>query len=349
MRLPAPAVATPGFCGGSSMSDELDVGAFINNGKVAEPNPLLAGLRTGSWLEEQTFAPLQWVVPPLFPEGFSLLIGAPKIGKSWLALSIALSVASGGYAFSQIKLGRPRPVLLLALEDSDRRLQDRIRKLDPHAPIPPLLSYLTRVEPTQVLTTVAAWLETIPAKATPLIILDTLGKVLPTAGFGESQYQRDYKVSGALKRICDNRPGTAVLGLHHNRKSMSDDFVEAVSGTHGLAGAADTVVVIKRQRNETAAQLLVTGRDVEEAEYAMRIHDGTTWGIDGTDLLIAAERAETAKATMNLGDRSADIVRFVSEHPEGVSGREVADAIGMGSTRPGFLWVVLFHRTGSSA
>ena len=48
-----------------------------------------------------------------------------------------------------------------------------------------------------MLTTVAAWLETLsPSAALRSIILDTLGKVLPTAGFGESQYQRDYKVSG---------------------------------------------------------------------------------------------------------------------------------------------------------
>ena len=119
-----------------------------------------------------------------------------------------------------------------------------------------------------------------------------------------------------------------MLGLHHNRKSMSEDFVEAVSGTHGLAGAADTVVVIKRQRNETAAHLLVTGRDVEEAEYGMRIHDGTTWGIDGPDLLIAAERAETARATMNLGIGRPRLF-ICAAHPEGIGASAVADEIGM--------------------
>ena len=62
MRRGCPGLFGPmlGCFGGSLMNDDLGIGAFINNGKVAEPNPLLVGLRTGSWLEEQTLAPLQW-------------------------------------------------------------------------------------------------------------------------------------------------------------------------------------------------------------------------------------------------------------------------------------------------
>jgi RecA-family ATPase len=299
------------------------------NGHSLAPSPLLAGMRSGSWLDEQRFSPLQWMVPSLFPEGFSMLVGAPKIGKSWLTLSIALAKAAGGYIFGHIKVGRPQPVLLLALEDSDRRLQDRIRKLMPEAPIPPLLSYMTRVNPDEVLATIWAWLQTVPATAKPLIILDTLGKVMPVALRGETQYQRDYKVSGALKAICDSRPGTGVIGVHHDRKSSAEDFVETVSGTHGLAGAADTIVVIKRPRNQTEGVLKVTGRDVEEAEYAMQIRGGTTWDLVGNDLIIAAERAETVLATENLSDKSAEMVRFVSEHPEGVDAHQVAEVVGM--------------------
>ena len=36
-----------------------------------------------------------WAVPGMLPVGFSLLAGAPKIGKSWLALQIAQAVSSG--------------------------------------------------------------------------------------------------------------------------------------------------------------------------------------------------------------------------------------------------------------
>jgi AAA domain len=70
-----------------------------------EPNPLLAGLRTGSWLDAQVFPPLSYVVPGLIPEGLSLLVGAPKIGKSWLSLAVALAAASGGCVLGPVKVG----------------------------------------------------------------------------------------------------------------------------------------------------------------------------------------------------------------------------------------------------
>jgi hypothetical protein len=77
--------------------------------------------------------PLSYVVPGLIPGGLSLLVGSPKIGKSWDSLAIALAAATGGRALGHVKVGPPRPVLLLALEDGDRRLQDCIRKLIPES------------------------------------------------------------------------------------------------------------------------------------------------------------------------------------------------------------------------
>jgi RecA-family ATPase len=55
-------------------------------------------------------------VPGIVCEGLSLLAGPPKVGKSWLSLDLALSVAGGGKAFGAIPV-QPGPVLYLALED----------------------------------------------------------------------------------------------------------------------------------------------------------------------------------------------------------------------------------------
>jgi len=109
-----------------------------------EPSELLATLRDGAWLDAQEFPPLTYAVPGVIPEGSVLLVGAPKIGKSWLVLTIALAAAAGGQALS-IQVPK-RPVFYLALEDGDRRLQDRCRKLLRGDPIPRDFEYLTRVE-----------------------------------------------------------------------------------------------------------------------------------------------------------------------------------------------------------
>jgi RecA-family ATPase len=114
------------------------------SGILYEPDPLLAGLRDGAWLDRQEFPPLAYALPGVIPEGSVLLVGPPKIGKSWFVLTVALAAATGGRALS-IAIPR-RPVLYLALEDGDRRIQDRCRKLLRGDPIPREFEYLTRFE-----------------------------------------------------------------------------------------------------------------------------------------------------------------------------------------------------------
>jgi AAA domain len=292
-------------------------------------SPLLAGIKTADWLGAQIIPPLRWVIPEIIPEGYTLLVGAPKIGKSWLSMSIALAVASGGYMFGTIYCGRPRPVLLLALEDSDRRLQSRIRKLEPQNPDwPPALHYITNVDNGYIAPIIEEWLTTIPTDQQPLIILDTIGKVIPPALMGESQYQRDYRFSSRLQAIASQRPGMALIGLHHDRKANTDDFVESISGTNGIAGAADTILLINRPRTEAEGLLKITGRDVEENEYGVKLIDGT-WTLLGNNLYESIKAARTVHATVGLGEQSAEVVEFVADHPDGVRAGEVADAIGM--------------------
>ena len=289
---------------------------------------LLAALRNGAWLDAQVFPPLAYAVPGLVPEGSVLLVGAPKIGKSWLVLAVALAVAEGGRALG-IEVPK-RPVLYLALEDGHRRLQDRCRRLLVGEKIPPEFQYLTMIEPNRVGDTIAAWIHW-HQEPPPLIILDTLGKVLPPALNNETTYQRDYRVGTALKRIVDSSPGATLLVNHHDRKANADDFVDAVSGTHGLAGAADTIIVLARNRQEAAGLVKVTGRDVAEGEYAVTFKDGAVWELDGHDLETAREKAQKVRATTRAnaaaGDRMLDVVLYAYEHPEGVRRGDVAKAL----------------------
>lgn len=287
---------------------------------------LLSGVRTGEWLHGQTFPPLKYAVDGLLPEGFSLLIGPPKAGKSWLTLDLLLAISSGGVAVGKIRLGKAQRVLYLALEDGDRRMQDRCRTLLGDDEIPPLFHYLTKVEAGMAMHTIAAFLRRYPDTA--LVVVDTLGKIMPPSQMGESAYQRDYRVAGTLKRAADAYPGLAVMAIHHDRKAASEDFIDSVSGTHGLAGAADTIIVLARKRQASEAVLKVTGRDVPEAEYAMTMTDGL-WVLDGIDLAEAAETAQKREEAGRLGDTSVNIISFVRQHgPEGVQARAVTDKFG---------------------
>src|SRR5262249_58141949 len=64
----------------------------------------------------------RWAVEGILPEGVTVLAGKPKLGKSWLALNVALAVAGGGVALGAVRV-EGGLVLYLALEDTRRRLQ----------------------------------------------------------------------------------------------------------------------------------------------------------------------------------------------------------------------------------
>lgn len=310
-----------------------DAEVAANDGRVLSGPGLLQGLRSGDWLDAQTFPPLRYAVPGLVPEGFTLNVGPPKIGKSWEILDLALSIAAGGRALGHLEVGEPRPVLVLALEDGDRRLQDRCRKLLQGGDvIPKRLHYMTRIEPGYVLDTVQAWLD-MYGDEEPVVFLDTLGKVMPPALMGESAYQRDYRIGSALKRLADDHDGCSVVVNHHDRKAGSDDFVDSVSGTHGLAGAADTITVLCRPRHESEGTIQVTGRDVPENEYAVSFVDGCQWVLSGGTLEAAATRAERVRNASGLGDRSLDVLDLVNAQPNGITPKAVAEKLDIPDAR----------------
>jgi ribosomal protein S25 len=74
-------------------------------------------------------------------------------------------------------------------------------------------------------------------------------------------------------------PGCSLLFVHHTKKADEGDFLQALSGTNGLAGAADTIIVLKRDRLSKDATLSITSREMEEAEHHLNFNDKAVWTI----------------------------------------------------------------------
>jgi hypothetical protein len=208
----------------------------------------------------------------------------------------------------QWKLGLHR-----ALEDNPRRLQGRILKVLDGAPAPAGL-YLPTACPNLSAggaDMIRAWLDTHPDAR--MVVIDVFAKVRGQAA-GSNAYSDDYRAAGLAKAIADEY-GIAVVLVHHTRKMAADDFLEELSGTNGIAGAADTIHVLSRSRHEADAVLKTTGRDVEEAERALSFDPATgTWS-----LLEGSAVEHTVHST------SATILRYVRGH-QGATPREIADA-----------------------
>lgn len=273
--------------------------------------------RRSSWtaaeLMAMEFPEPRWAVPGLIAEGVTVLAGAPKVGKSWLSLGLGLSVASGGHALGRIEVS-PGPVLYLALEDTPRRLQTRMMAMLGRSPAPDTLTLATQCPalPDGGDDHIARWIDRNPGAR--LVVIDVFTKVRGQSQSG-SQYEADYAAVGRAKTLADNH-GIACVLVHHVRKAGAEDFLESVSGTNGLAGAADAILVLKRARGQADAVLHVTGRDVNEHEYALAFEPNTgTWRM-----------LEGPVGDHTLPDTRAAILRHVRDNA-GRKPKDIADAI----------------------
>lgn len=207
------------------------------------------------------------VVPGIVAEGCNLLVSRPKLGKSWFAYDLAIAIASGGkFLGHEIEQG---DVLYLALEDNKRRLKNRLAKLLGDAPPPERLTLATawpRMDEGGI-EEIQKWIDA--ADDPRLVIVDTLAKVKKRATGQSNAYADDYADIGQLKELADENE-FAMLLIHHVRKAPSDDILDDVSGTIGITGAADTILLLKRERGQHDALLHVTGRDVDEREIGLK-------------------------------------------------------------------------------
>ena len=261
-------------------------------GRVVRVDPF-AKAWTADQLMAAQFPPPKWAVPGLIPEGLSILAGAPKAGKSWLSLNLALGIAAGTPVLGEIETD-PGPVLYLALEDTPRRLQNRMGKILGPNPAPRDLTLLTECPtlPAGGVDAIAGWLTAHPAAR--LVVIDVFAKMRGASPPGVNPYDADYAAMGRAKRLADDF-GVAVVLVHHLRKMGAEDFTAELSGTNGVAGAADTIMSLKRPRGEADGVLHITGRDVDEAERAMRFDpERGAWTLLGgpaVDHTIGATRA----------------------------------------------------------
>ena len=192
-----------------------------------------------------------------------------------MAYNLAVAVASGGLALGKYPT-MAGSVWYLALEDGERRAQDRLALQEAQmGPLPDVA--LDRLEFTLwdaprlgegLEDDIRTWIETTPEAR--LCIIDILEKVRPPRKLGGSTYAEDYTATSSLTRLAEEH-NVAILILHHSNKSNPADFRDSASGAMSLVGGADNFWSLSRQPMSEDATLKITGRDIpHEYDLAMQ-------------------------------------------------------------------------------
>lgn len=282
-----------------------------------EPNGHAPLIITAAELMDKDFEPIHWAVPDILPAGVSILAAKPKIGKSWLAYGLCVAVASGGMALGA-KLVEKGEALYLALEDNQRRLKKRLKVMLGGDTAPTGLHLATEWSNwddggVQQLDT---WLGNHPDAR--LVVIDTLKKVRPRRNGNRNVYDVDYEALEPLLPVAAEH-NVAILVIHHSNKMVDPtDPFDVISGSTGLTGGVDGVLVLSRERGTADAFLYVDGRDVEEqSELAL------TWSPDNASWTLAGNAEE-----YRLNKERAELIKLLTSADEPMGPKDVADAIG---------------------
>ena len=224
----------------------------------------------GRTLMDRPLEPPNFVVDTLISQGLHILAGSPKVGKSWLALWLAVTVAKGELVWGMsVKRGT---TLYLCLEDSVLRIQNRLFEITEDAP--DSVHFCMECAPIgqglegQVETFLAVHPDTV------LVIIDTLQMVRPVH---DATYANDYRDLSVLKRLADKH-GIAILLIHHLRKEKADDVFHRISGTTAISGAVDSsFTLVEERRGSGRAKLSCVGRDIEYRELELQRGSENVW------------------------------------------------------------------------
>ena len=232
-------------------------------------------IMTASALWIMEFKPIRMLVTPILPEGVTLLVSAPKIGKTRFAAQLGVALTSGGYALNHPDtIVNKTSVLFMALESGNRRAQKDLKQM---IESPPdglfIVTEWPRLNEGGAVA-LEEWLDDHPE--CQLVIIDTVAKIRDRNHGGNGfMYTADYEAGAAIKAIADKR-GISMLLLHHANKMNDDgkDLMDTVSGSTGVTGSVDHILFLKRNRLEPDGLMTLISRDFEDRQFAMTFTDG---------------------------------------------------------------------------
>jgi hypothetical protein len=287
-----------------------------------------------------------WAVPGILPVGLGILAGAPKVGKSWLALQIAQAVAAGGVVLGQkVEQG---PVFYLALEDSGRRLKDRMNKQS--WPLGLDVDYFTIgdfLENVGYLNS-GGWdrlARQIYLRHYRLVVVDTLSRAIT----GDQNDVAVMTIGLTPIQEIAHKCNCAILFNDHHKKLKGEalDVITDILGSTAKGAIADTILGLYRERGKSSAKLSIIGREVEETclEVYMDRETGC-WQLNTANDYVLAHHSDLLEVLRKLKGRagSSEIAKAVDRN-RGTVHKQMSQLEGLDKVKKeGKEWVLLDHK-----
>lgn len=268
---------------------------------IAKPQPVRTlAIVNAQTIQETEYSEPIFVVEKILHEGATIVASRPKFGKSWLALQIGISVATGVNALGRFCVVRPGRVLYLALEDTPRRIHDRLAALLPSQTDLSRIDFLFEL-PEKLgeggEQRIGEHLRQHPGKYS-LVIIDTLFAAF-AATSRRDVVKVDYEKSEVLRKLAQEHR-VALLLIHHQNKGKDQSPVDSINGTTGVTAGVDSLLVLKEKNGNKLMH--IKSRETEDASLGLRFDlDTGGWSVAGD-----------AEEIIQSGARK-DILRLLNE------------------------------------
>lgn len=252
---------------------------------------------------------------------FYLFAGAPRAGKSFFVLQMALDLASGLPFLDRFACPTPRRVLYVSLEDTETRLDKRLALLgDPETALRMRFLYEEDLyhpdkPPIDVL---GEWLAS--HEHYDLVVVDTLYRLCPPQDGSRhsTQYAREVGYARGISKFVRKHRIT-LLAIHHTtkRRDESDQFQNEIIGSNGLLGGTDCNFILKRKEGAKIGGLRIISKDSDLPDLKLLFSDGR-WTVSSAAAIDPETRAIAAVAA---GATTAEDVGQAIDLPSAQAGR----------------------------
>jgi hypothetical protein len=253
-----------------------------------------------------------WFWDGIFTTGLAIIAAKKGLLKSWLALRLGIALADGRPFLG--KCTRKSSVLYLALELDEIAIAERARLCGDVRGIFDVLFSFRRGH--DALVDLAALVD---ARGYRVVIIDMLPAILP-AGTDGNAYDEITAFMLQLRRFAQSRE-LSIICLLHAGKAPREDFADAVMGSTGFAGQADTVAVLQRKRGDNVLKFLSTGNHGKDQAFKIRIGESVSMEV--------VEESELEKQTAYLSAEQERVLMTMTEfYPEGTTPLVLAGVLG---------------------